>query len=288
MKFTVVIPTCDRPEELSKCVEALGPGKQSLSFQDYEVIVSDDGKDKNVKENLSKKFDYIRWIPGPMRGPAANRNNGAKYAKGPWLVFADDDCIPDEKWLEAYWGAINRDPETKVYEGRIYSKKRQQYLDESAPLNESGGFLWSCNMAIERIFFKSINGFDERYLYASMEDVDLRERIIESGFEFNFVKEAAVEHPYRRINWYKSIKPYYKSLNLYLRIHKNKSKKHFGYLHFRRAIRGFVYDIIPFIFKLRFRGFFGKIYHLMALVYIGVILCWLDLSEKFKRQGINI
>lgn len=43
MLFSVVIPTCRRNDLLAKCLDRLAPGQQTLSPDQYEVIVTDDG-----------------------------------------------------------------------------------------------------------------------------------------------------------------------------------------------------------------------------------------------------
>ena len=61
-----------------------------------EVIVSDDSKQCIAKELIQEKYSWVKWIEGPKKGPAANRNNGAKYATGDWFIFIDDDCEPQK------------------------------------------------------------------------------------------------------------------------------------------------------------------------------------------------
>src|SRR5437870_4053857 len=99
--LSVIIPTCNRPEQLSACLSRLGSGAQTLPFNRYEVIVSDDGRRMPAEEHLAKSFPWVRWVTGPGLGPAANRNCGAKAALGQWLAFVDDDCLPEKTWLEA-------------------------------------------------------------------------------------------------------------------------------------------------------------------------------------------
>ena len=90
--FSVVITTCNRLEMLAKCLDRLGCGMQSLAANQYEVIVTDDGSQSTAEQLMKGKYPWARWLQGPRKGPAANRNNGARYAEGEWLVFTDDDC----------------------------------------------------------------------------------------------------------------------------------------------------------------------------------------------------
>jgi len=92
--ISVIIPTCHRNEDLSLCLDALRPDNQKSLFNPYEVIVNDDGSKSTAEELIRAKYAWARWVAGPRRGPAANRNAGARNARGAWVLFLDDDCIP--------------------------------------------------------------------------------------------------------------------------------------------------------------------------------------------------
>ena len=100
--LSVIIPTCNRNDLLGKCLDCLSPNIQTLSASSYEVIVTDDSKQHQAKQFVEENYGWVKWIAGPQRGPAENRNNGAKNANGEWLIFIDDDCLPDAKILEVY------------------------------------------------------------------------------------------------------------------------------------------------------------------------------------------
>src|SRR5688500_16589114 len=96
IQFSVVIPTYHRNDLLARCLRQLVPGRQTLDASRYEVIVTDDGRDTTAEAMIRDQFSFVRWVRGPQRGPAANRNNGVKHARGEWVVFTDDDCVPTE------------------------------------------------------------------------------------------------------------------------------------------------------------------------------------------------
>jgi GT2 family glycosyltransferase len=197
----VVIPTYRRNESLARCLDRLVGGAQTLPASAYEVIVSDDhpGAD-NAQRLLRERYPAMRWVGGPGRGPAANRNRGAAEARAPWLVFTDDDCVPLPGWLGAFAARLDQ-PDgqgLRVLEGVTTAGGAKDYGPfMSVPLNEEGGCLWSCNFAIERALFEEMGGFDDRFPYPHLEDVDLRLRLEDRGQAFPFVPEAAVAHPPR-------------------------------------------------------------------------------------------
>jgi GT2 family glycosyltransferase len=163
----------------------------------YEVVVTDDGSQSTAEALVQKKFPWARWFPGPRRGPAANRNFGAIKATGEWLLFLDDDCVPVGGWLEAYAAATINSPNISVFEGRTVPQGLQTRADQECPSNLQGGHLWSCNFAIKRRLFLDLQGFDEQFPLAGMEDIDLQVRLEKMGCPILFVPGACVEHPWR-------------------------------------------------------------------------------------------
>lgn len=51
------------------------------------------------------------------RGASYARNTGYNYTTADWVLFLDDDVIPDENILDAYIGALKRYPQAKVFVG---------------------------------------------------------------------------------------------------------------------------------------------------------------------------
>jgi len=194
--ISAVIPTCRRPELLSRCLDRLAPGLQMLSAEEYEVIVTDDGL-PTVEQLVSEKYPWAKWVAGPRRGPASNRNNGVRHARGEWITFTDDDCVPDIGWLAGFAGAIHDG--CQVYEGKTTCVAGIHSPLEHAPGNLSGGYLWSCNMMVRADLFRKLGGFDENFPSAHMEDVDFRDRLVTAGYLFEFVPTATVDHPPRRM-----------------------------------------------------------------------------------------
>ena len=195
--ISVVVPTCDRAEPLGQCLAAVSPGMQEIAASLYEVIVSDDSVGDATRQLVEDRFPWARWVAGPRRGPAANRNRGASEARGTWLVFTDDDCLPSRQWMSALWRAA-QEGSAHALEGKVISDPAPSNPWDEAPLNLEGGLFWSCNVAVRRDVFLAIGGFDENYRHAAMEDVDLRTTLQAAGRRILFVADAIVNHPSRR------------------------------------------------------------------------------------------
>jgi len=195
--FSVIIPTCERLAFLRLCLERLVPEIQNFDRSRYEIIVTDDRPSNSTRDTITPIDPLIRYTSGPKRGPAANRNHGASLASGDWLVFLDDDCVPEPGLLNAYRDRILEEHQLRVFEGRISALGKRTAIDQEAPINEQGGFLWSCNFCIERNLFVEMGGFDELFTGPVMEDVDFRQRLLVRKEPIIFVKQASVLHPWR-------------------------------------------------------------------------------------------
>jgi GT2 family glycosyltransferase len=93
-RFTIVIPTCDRPDALARALESV----RWQSDARFSVIIVDDGLNPAVlpgAQTLGLNLQVIR-TSGRL-GAAAARNLGMMQAQTPWIVFLDDDdeLLPD-------------------------------------------------------------------------------------------------------------------------------------------------------------------------------------------------
>jgi GT2 family glycosyltransferase len=261
--FSVIIPTCNRLALLDLCLKSISPSEQKLASDLYEVIVSDDG-DFQVRNLLEFSYPWVRWVEGPRKGPAANRNHGARNAKGKYLVFTDDDCIPDKGWLQGYFDVLKNNPDVQVFEGRTYVEEKRQSLGVITPFNAEGGYLWSCNFLIEAGLFKRLGGFNEKFPYAAMEDVELRTRLLKGGYHFQFVSEASVNHPWRSKGDWRKLMNHQQSTFIYLGLHPDQSVTINSRYYLRKTFRQLFKSTIPGMFKYKGRGLSFEILEHMA------------------------
>lgn len=95
--LTVAICTRERPDDLAGCLEcALADDRVS------EVLVSSDGLDAEtdtVVHNFSTQDSRVRFIRGPRRGLAANRNACIANCQSEYILFLDDDARMEPEFL---------------------------------------------------------------------------------------------------------------------------------------------------------------------------------------------
>jgi GT2 family glycosyltransferase len=200
--ISIVIPTYSRPDQLADCL-------RSLSGLDYprdhlEVIVVDDGGATPLdaivapfRSNLA-----LSLVRQSNAGPAAARNTGAELARGEYLGFTDDDCLPEPGWLTEIVRVLSRAPESMVggttvnAAPNLCSATSQLIVDvvyryyNANPLRAR--FVASNNMVVPARGFQEIGGFDPGFRTA--EDRDLCDRWLQRGKRIIHTPSARVRH----------------------------------------------------------------------------------------------
>ena len=95
MKFTIVVPVYNVEKYLPECVSSV----LCQSFEDYEIILVDDGStDGSGKlcDQYAEKDSRIKVIHQSNQGQAAARNAGIKVAEGDYLLFFDADDLYEQ------------------------------------------------------------------------------------------------------------------------------------------------------------------------------------------------
>ena len=195
--FSVVIPTCNRPKILDRCLARL---KEQTLPQDirFEILVGDDSQDDETRKFLEVHHPETRWIRGTRKGPAANRNHAAKQAQGKWIIFIDDDTEPHPGFLHAYHEMASNG-QFKALEGRIVCPNKQNSPFHRMPENLEGGLFTSGNLAFERSAFFELGAFDEDLVL--MEDLELAHRVRRYDVKHAFCADAAVNHRAHQFGW---------------------------------------------------------------------------------------
>ncbi len=208
--FSVIIPTFRRRRSLERVLEGLR--FQQYPFEQLEVIVVNDGGDDGTAEMVKgADFPYsLRLLEQDNQGPAAARNLGVEEARGPFVLFLDDDVVPTPR-LVAEHAAAHGDRKDLVVIGPLVGDGREPtpWLRwESATLAEQYDAMdrrvfkptpwqfYTGNASVRREHVILAGGFDVRLRRA--EDIELGFRLERLGLEFVFQREAAGLHLTRR------------------------------------------------------------------------------------------
>ena len=252
----MVVPTYERPSDLRKCLDSLRLDNQGEQVN-YELIVTDDSKSDRCRKLVETKFPEISWGKGKQNGPAGNRNAGVKRAKGEWIVFVDDDCIADKKFLNSYHKAIEDYPNTILFEGKIYPDRPRKTWAECCPENSNGNMFWTSNLCVKKEVFNQVGGFDESFRVA-YEDIDFAYRVNSLGLQSKFVSEASVCHPWRTLkhegnNW-KPLGFEWMELELFIKKHPEAHEHSSPSIYARHFLRMITKDLYECLKKFRGRG----------------------------------
>ena len=93
-----------------------------------------------------------------------------------------------------------------VVEGKTICADRTDGFLEEVVENLNGDSLWSCNLAIRRVLFDELKGFDEDFLEAGGEDLEFAWRVKQKRLCVRFAAGAVVQHPARRISLWQAIR----------------------------------------------------------------------------------
>lgn len=128
--FSIVIPVYNTGRMLDRMMESI----QNQTYQDYEVILMDDGSTDDTAEvcdDWARKDGRIQSRHIKNLGAFAAREQGIALASGDWILLYDaDDSIPEHS-LEVLAGRIVSDhPDLIVYGmNRIVDGKTEEHKD---------------------------------------------------------------------------------------------------------------------------------------------------------------
>ena len=200
---SIVIPTRNRSGLLARTLVALA--QQSVAGT-FEVVVVDNGSTDDTLAILeAARRDYpmlqLRWTHENRKGPGSARNRGLLHARGEFVLFTDDDCLPENNWVEVIVRTFAAQPDLVGVEGLTYT-----YVDFVSPFlhfpANDGGVYPTCNVAYRAAIVRSVGGFDvAAFPNCSAEDVDLGYRVLERG-PIAYQPEARVFHPPRNVGFW--------------------------------------------------------------------------------------
>jgi GT2 family glycosyltransferase len=218
MKYSIVVPTFNRPDEVTELLDSL----IQQTFRDFEVILADGSPGTLVREVADR---YILRLPllylyEKRSGISESRNRGVQKASGNYILFLDSDCIAPPAYLNTIDRYLAENP-AEVFGGPDAThasftpfQKAISYAMTS-PFT-TGGIRGrkkhmgkyqprSFNMGVLREAFLYVGGFSGLRV---SEDIDLSIRLDNAGYRTVLIPEAFVYHK-RRSTFYK----FYKQTN---------------------------------------------------------------------------
>jgi glycosyltransferase involved in cell wall biosynthesis len=109
-KVSVIIATYNRADLLPETIESV----LRQRFQDFELIVVDDGSTDSTRSMLKSYGPRLRYVYQENCGPSAARNLGVRHARAPWIAIQDSDDICKPEHLEILYEYAAEHPDCGV------------------------------------------------------------------------------------------------------------------------------------------------------------------------------
>lgn len=250
LQSSVIIPNWNGLEMLKICL----PSLKKQTYQNFEIIVIDNGSSDGSVEYIKKSFPEVIIIKLSYNsGFAPAVNMGIKRARGEYIILINNDTRVDSKCLETLAGAAKEHPETGMIAAKMLNYYNPDKIDSAGDYIDSVGHADNIgrgqldgeefNTAKEvflvtgggslyrRSVFDKVGLLDEDY-FAYFEDVDLGLRAQLAGIKAWYQPSAVIYHVHKATS--------------------NRNKPLTEYLQFRNMTMTIIKDFPSALLKYRF------------------------------------
>tara|TARA_B100002052_G_scaffold133497_1_gene122669 strand:+ start:19748 stop:20755 length:1008 start_codon:yes stop_codon:yes gene_type:complete len=291
---SIIIPHLKGKTNLSECIQSIDKKKN------YEIIIVDNSSSDNSINYVKNKFPEVNIIKSKYnRGYAGGCNLGAKYAKGEYLFFLNDDTILTKNTTEILLSILKENKQVASVQPKILNYFNKNYFDyagasggyidylgypfargrifneieeDNNQYNDKKKIFWASGTAFmtKKLIFNKINKFDEK-LFAHMEEVDYHWKSILYGYDVYVEPKATIYHKGAQTLKYGSFKKTYlnhrNSMILLLTNNLSLNKLNFAKRLFLELVAIFYY-IFKFDFKSGFAVLSANFWLLFNVQYI--------------------
>lgn len=209
---SIIIPAFNQRRLTEACIAAIG--ENTGNTMPYEVIVVDNASTDDTAEYLTSLGDGVRTLTNSSNlGFARACNQGAATARGEYLVFLNNDTLPQPGWLEGLVrGAVEGKADivgakllypdgTVQHAGIAFSSDGipyhifRRFPGDAGAVNGKWGMkaVTGACMLVRAALFRELGGFDEGYVNG-FEDVDLCLRAWQEHRRILYTPESVVVH----------------------------------------------------------------------------------------------
>lgn len=199
-KVSIVIPTYNRGDLIGETIRSL----QEQDFEDFEVIIVDDGSTDNTKMlcedvvSADPRFAYVAEDK-KNRGPSYCRNKGYRIAQGEYLIFLDSDdlFLPGALKSRVELMDAHKEKDFIVFVGEFFKRKLGdtkmlwniptkvdpllRFIGDDVPWQTTGP-IWRTSS------FDRTGYWDEGIV--GCDDQDFHTRTLMAGFCYEFIGEV--------------------------------------------------------------------------------------------------
>lgn len=225
MRTSIIIVHYHAKRFLFDCIKSIIDTKPQIC---YEVIVVDNDEEGKIKEELTRKFRFVKYIKSPGNiGFGAGNNLGAKIAKGKYLFFLNPDTVVLQEALDELTLFLKTNEGVGTVAPLLLDKEKKVYQQGSLELTPIRGVValsfinkvfpnnkisrdyflrdWDKKetkqvdtvpgtaFMIKKDIFERVGGFDERFFLYFEED-DLCKRVRKLGLQNYIYPQAKAVH----------------------------------------------------------------------------------------------
>lgn len=297
-RVSVVIPSWNSLKWLPGCFEGL----LSQTFQDFEIILVDNGSMDDTLEFVRRHYPQVRvYAFETNRGFTAAVNAGIQLSRGEYVVLLNTDTYPQPDWLAALVEVMdNSPPEVGCLASKMLNMENPGIIDDAGDLlswygsakkrghgcpadkfTEADEVFSPCGGAAlyRRSLLDAVGGYDERFV-AYLEDIDvgLRGRLL--GYHCLFVPAAGILHYGHGADIPQGRYVRFMTRNRLMLLTKNLPLR-LLLRHARRLLFGQIYFVIAYQKPLY--SVVGYLSYLAALPYV-----WRERRKILKKMHISV
>lgn len=207
MRFSLVVPTINRVNELERLFQSLA----TQHHNDFEVILVDQNLDDQLEElvtSYSQQFPILH-LKQTKRGLSRARNLGKLHVKGDIIAFPDDDSVYPPTVLSQVAHFFEHDQAWDGVIARIFDLNEDKNAfefcggdDESGAVDYWKGYTVGISHAmffrasvVKDLDFDEVMGVGSGTPWGAGEDVDYLFQCLDSGYRFYYDSKLKVRHP---------------------------------------------------------------------------------------------
>jgi GT2 family glycosyltransferase len=213
IRASIIIPSYNQINYTIHCILSIF---RTSPINRFEIILADDCSTEDSYDLLDGILPNVRVIRTDINsGFVKNCNHAARVARGDYLVFLNNDCLPLLGWLDNLIKTAESDDSVGIVGSKL--------LYPNGSLQEAGGVIWrdgsgwnygrgenpfnpefnyrkevdyctGASFCIKKSLWDEMGGFDEYFAPAYYEETDLSYRLREKGYQTIYEPRSVAIH----------------------------------------------------------------------------------------------
>lgn len=152
MEVSIIVPVYNGEKNIEYTLKSLA----NQTFQNFEIIIVDDGSTDGTKEvvnRVKKSFDSVIYFFQDNKGVSSARNKGIELANGKYITFLDADDTLEINYIEEMYKSIKTKDYDYVFSGYNIStpkgttQKRTRFMSNNMLNNYILGIIAPATMS---------------------------------------------------------------------------------------------------------------------------------------------